>query len=106
MRQTIANFWSLGWLLWAALTAALTATQGITAGVNVPYLNNPTGKASRVDQEVTPLRDFKAAGMRVVRAGIAADRSGSEYAKRLYDQGIRLHWEFGLQYAEADANDS
>jgi hypothetical protein len=72
--------------------------QSVVVGVNVPYLNNPDGKAPRADQEVATLKDLKAAGVRVIRTGIAADQTGLDYAKRIYHQGLKLHWEFGLQY--------
>jgi hypothetical protein len=86
--------------LWVAVTcAALAAADEVVVGVNVPCLNNPDGKASRVDQEIATLKDLRASGVRVIRTGIAPDQPGIDYAKRIYDAGLKLHWEFGLQYA-------
>jgi hypothetical protein len=96
--------------------------QDVVVGINVPYLNdlpvndaigkdagnntsakdakNPSNAhASRVDREIATLKELKAAGVHVIRTGLAADQSGIDFAKRIYDAGLKLHWEFGLQYA-------
>lgn len=86
--------------LWGVLAWIAPATADeVVVGINVPYLNNPDGKTSRVDQEIATLKDLMAVGVRVIRTGIAPDQSGIDFAKRIYDAGLKLHWEFGLQYA-------
>ena len=86
--------------LWVVVTCtAPAAADEVVVGINVPYLNNPDGKTSRVDQEIGTLKDLRAVGVRVIRTGIAPDQSGIDFAKRIYDAGLKLHWQFGLQYA-------
>ena len=87
------------YVLTLAATASSTHAESVVIGVNVPYLDNADGKASRIDQEIATLKELKAAGVRVIRAGIAADQTGLDFAKRIHDEGLKLHWELGLQYA-------
>lgn len=87
------------YVLTLAATASSTHAESVVIGVNVPYLDDADGKASRIDQEIATLKELKAAGVRVIRAGIAADQTGLDFAKRIHDEGLKLHWELGLQYA-------
>jgi hypothetical protein len=74
--------------------------QEVSVGINVPELKNP--KDPRVDQENATLADLKAAGVRVIRSGIAPDDKGVDYVKRIYANGIKLDWVIALRYrAEA-----
>ncbi|HEV3311741.1 MAG TPA: hypothetical protein VG815_14610, partial [Chloroflexota bacterium] len=68
----------------------------LVIGVNLPELKNP--KDPRTDQENATLTDLKAAGVRVLRAGVAPTEQGLDYVKRMYAAGFKLHWIVGLQF--------
>jgi len=112
----------LGRLLLMPLAPVPAQGQDVVVGINLPYLNdlpadnanakdagnntsakdakNPANaQASRADREIATLKELKAAGVQVIRTGLTPDQSGIDYAKRIHDAGLKLHWEFGLQYA-------
>ena len=59
----------------------------VVVGVN---MNNPARLAA--EQQDAMLGAMKAAGVRVIRAGIAPGDKGVDFARRVYAHGIRLVW--------------
>jgi hypothetical protein len=55
-------------------------------------------RASVADQNAV-IAQLKAAGVRVVRAGVTPDDKGIDFAKRVYAQGIKIELGLGSQYS-------
>jgi hypothetical protein len=64
-----------------------------TVGVNVVNLQKLD-----VSQQDAILNDLKAAGVTVIRTGIAPDDNGIDFAKRAFARGIRIDFIVGVQY--------
>jgi len=56
-------------------------------GINVVHPQNLT-----VDQQNEILKNLKAAGVKIIRTGIAPDDKSLDFIKRVYAEGIRVEW--------------
>jgi hypothetical protein len=83
----------LGSLLLPSLAPVSARADGVTVGVNVVHPQNMS-----VEQQNAMLRDLKAAGVHVIRTGIATDDKSLDFVQRVYAQDIKIEWIVGLQY--------
>jgi hypothetical protein len=90
--------WRLAMALLAQIAIPLLPAHadGIAVGVNVVELEKP-GEPRAAQEDIT-LGDLKAAGVRVIRTGIANTDAGLDYIRRTYAQGIKLDWVVSLQF--------
>jgi hypothetical protein len=85
---------AIGCILCASLGSPPTQsqTQDLVLGVNASM-----GSLS-VEQQNAILAELHAAGIHYIRAGIAPDDKGVDFARRAQAQGIRIDWLVQLQY--------
>jgi hypothetical protein len=94
MKKLIDGIVALSFTLCALLGSrpAQALTQNLVLGVNASM-----GSLS-VEQQSTLLAELHAAGVHYIRAGIAPDEKGVDFARRAQAQGIRIDWLLQLQY--------
>lgn len=83
----------LGYLIACSLLGifsgpSLGQADDIVVGVNL--VNSP--EKLRPQEQDTILDNMKAAGVRVIRAGIADDEKSLDFAQRVYAHGIKIEW--------------
>jgi len=83
----------LVYALAAGLLLAPVQAANLIVGMNVV---NPM-RASVADQNAI-IGQLKAAGVRVIRAGLTPDEKGIDFAKRVYAQGIKIELMLGFRY--------
>jgi hypothetical protein len=94
MKKLVKGIVALGCILCASLGSrpAQAQTQDLVFGVNASM-----GSLS-VEQRNAILAELHAAGVHYIRAGIAPDEKGVDFARRAQAQGIRIDWLVQLQY--------
>jgi len=73
--------------------SGLAQAQDIVVGVMGGIPNNWS-----TDQQNERLKEWKDAGVHVIRAGIAPNDKGIDIAKLIYDHGVKIDWMPRLQY--------
>jgi hypothetical protein len=94
MKKLISGIVALGCILCASLGSrpAQAQTQNLVLGANASM-----GSLS-VEQQNAILAELHAAGIHYIRAGIAPDEKGVDFARRAQAQGIQIDWLVQLQY--------
>jgi hypothetical protein len=94
MTKLINGIVALGCILCASLGSrpVQAQTKDLVLGVNASM-----GSLS-VEQQNAILAELHAAGIHYIRAGIAPDEKGVDFARRAQAQGIRIDWLVQLQY--------
>jgi hypothetical protein len=94
LKKLIGGIVVLGCILWGFFGSrpVQAQTQNLVLGVNASV-----GSLS-VEQQNAILAELHAAGIHYIRAGIAPDDKGVDFARRAQAQGVRIDWLVQLQY--------